>query len=144
MLAKNEKGSRAAEPQPESAPGEEHTARAATATAATGRHSLWPPSAMQMICRGRLQPTLPSLALPARNVPALATCWVAVRQKLKPNNDFQSKQQLGPARQRGDASSTSASSSEGIAQFAPRNYATNACGTRSSQLAAIAVANFIT
>lgn len=50
-------------------------------------------------------PQLPSLAtvhLPlcmpgASNVPlpALATCWVAVRQKLKPNNDFQSKQQLG-------------------------------------------------
>lgn len=75
---------------------------------ATGRHSLWPPSAMQMICRGRLLPAcqscLPSatvhlpLCMPgASNVPlpALATCWVAVRQKLKPNNDFQSKQQLG-------------------------------------------------
>lgn len=47
-------------------------------------------------------PSLPTVHLPlcvpgASNVPlpALATCWVAVRQKLKPNNDFQSKQQLG-------------------------------------------------
>lgn len=56
-------------------------------------------------CLPACLPQLPSLAtvhLPlcmpgASNVPlpALATCWVAVRQKLKPNNDFQSKQQLG-------------------------------------------------
>lgn len=149
--------------------------------AATGRHSLWPPSAMQMICRGRLLPaclpqllSLATVHLPlcmpgASNVPlpALATCWVAVRQKLKPNNDFQSKQQLGrqatlrrlQLEQRFNAirfdSTRFGARREGIAQFAPRNYATNACGTRSSQLdiavvvavavaVAVGVANFIT
>lgn len=109
MLAKNEKGaeqSRAKSAQS----GLEQPARSIDSgtDSATGRHSLWPPSAMQMICRGRLLPAchscLPSatvhlpLCMPgASNVPlpALATCWVAVRQKLKPNNDFQSKQQLG-------------------------------------------------
>lgn len=94
-------------------------------------------------------PQLPSLAtvhlplcMPGASsvpLPALATCWVAVRQKLKPNNDFQSKQQLGrqatlrrlQLERRFNAIRFGARR-EGIAQFAPRNYATNACGTRSS------------
>lgn len=58
MLAKNEKGSRPEQSKVSvewiGAASEEHRQWNRLCALATGRHSLWPPSAMQMICRGRL------------------------------------------------------------------------------------------
>lgn len=68
MLAKNEKGSRPEQSKVSvewtGAASEEHRQWNRLCALATGRHSLWPPSAMQMICRGRLLPaTVPLLLL---------------------------------------------------------------------------------
>lgn len=52
------------------------------------KNSACGPLAMQMICHSRLH----GVASTVCSASSLATCWVAVRQKLKPNNDFQSKQ----------------------------------------------------
>lgn len=77
MLAKNEKGaeqSRAKSAQS----GLEQPARSIESgtDSATGRHSLWPPSAMQMICRGRLLPACHScLPLPSDSSPAPLHAW---------------------------------------------------------------------
>lgn len=147
--------------------------------AATGRHSLWPPSAMQMICRGRLLPAcLPAtVAFPCHSSPAPLHAWSQQRAtaslghllggratKIKTKQRFPIKATTWPP---GNVATPPARATiqcdsirfgarrEGIAQFAPRNYATNACGTRSSQLdiavvvavavaVAVGVANFIT